>query len=167
MRRLPLLLALSIPAAAHAETYAWDVAPTEGPDRPLVVALAVRPMAPAQEPAAFAEQDRGRAGAVLDWYPGLGGLRVTGGFTPRPGDTPRLTASQPGHGKLLPYLGIGWQGSAGQVLIGLDLGALYDGRPDVRLGAAPSAAMPDLPGAFGDGKREFLPTISLTFTMRF
>lgn len=133
--------------------------------------------------------------AVVDWYPGLGGLRLSGGLRVNGAsfDLAAISASPlaagggvhpPGPGgraagtiefnRFAPYLGIGWQGSMadGRVLIGLDFGALYQGRPDVRLtGGAPlnASALEREAAAIADelaGLR-FSPVVSLTFTYRF
>lgn len=138
-------------------------------------------------------------GALVDWYPGLGGLRLSGGvrlndnsvdLTATPGQSVTIggTTYTPaqigglsgviGFNRFAPYLGIGWQGAVadGRMLIGLDFGALYQGRPDVRLSAGSAAANPALAA---DLEREaasienelgafrFFPVISLTFTYRF
>lgn len=101
------------------------------------------------EAAVFARDD-----ALMDWYPSSGGFRVTGG---RSSNT---------KGRLVPYLGIGWQGNvmAGKVLIGLDMGALYDGRPELRMadGGRDTAAERPEPASI-----LFHPAFSLTFTYRF
>lgn len=138
------------------------------------------------------------AGAVFDWYPGLGGLRLSGGVrlngnnvdlaatpgepvsiggtTYSPAQLGRLSGSVD-FNRFAPYLGIGWQGAMadGRVLIGLDFGALYQGRPDVRLASSAAAN----PGLTADLAREaadiedefgafrFFPVISLTLTYRF
>lgn len=139
------------------------------------------------------------AGALIDWYPGFGGLRLSGGvrvngnsvdLTATPNQTVNVggtTYSPTQLGRLsgnvdfnrfAPYLGIGWQGAManGRVLIGLDFGALYQGRPDVRLSATGAAANPALATDIAReeqaiehdlGPFRFYPVISLTFSYRF
>lgn len=138
-------------------------------------------------------------GALVDWYPGLGGLRLSGGvrlngnsidLAASPGQSVTIggttySPAQVGQlsgavdfNRFAPYLGIGWQGAVadGRMLIGLDFGALYQGRPDVRLSAGGAAANPalaaDLAREAADiendlGAFRFFPVISLTFTYRF
>jgi len=144
-----------------------------------------------------AELDLRSAGALVDWYPGLGGFRVSGGVRVN-GNSVDLTAqlsqtvnlggtayspSQVGRlsgsadfNRFAPYLGVGWQGAVmgGRMLVGLDLGALYQGKPDVRLTSSIAT-----PGLADDLAREarviedelgglrFFPVVSLTFTYRF
>lgn len=139
------------------------------------------------------------AGAVIDWYPGVGGFRLSGGVrlngnsadlaaTPSQAVTVGGTVYAPGQvgrlsgnvdfNRFAPYLGIGWQGAMadGKVLIGLDFGALYQGRPDVRLSASGAAANPALAADLAReeqaiesdlGVFRFHPVISLTFSYRF
>lgn len=140
------------------------------------------------------------AGAVIDWYPkGFGGFRLSGGLrvngsamdlaaapsqavtlgggTYAPAQVGRLSGSVE-FNRFAPYLGIGWQGSAmgGRMLIGLDFGALYQGRPDVQLTATGAAANPALADDLGREARliednlsglRFFPVVSLSFTYRF
>jgi hypothetical protein len=144
-----------------------------------------------------AELDLRSAGALVDWYPGLGGFRLSGGvrvngnsvdLTAQPSQTVNLggatyTPSQVGRlsgsadfNRFAPYLGVGWQGAVmgGRMLVGLDFGALYQGKPDVRLTS--SVATPGLADdlvrearAIEDelGGLRFFPVVSLTFTYRF
>ncbi len=138
-------------------------------------------------------------GALVDWYPGLGGFRLSGGLringnsldvTAQPTQASSMAGASSGpsqsgrlsgsadFNRFAPYLGVGWQGSAmgGRMLVGLDFGALYQGKPDVRL---TSTDISPAPGLADDLAREaraiedelggfrFLPVISLTFTYRF
>lgn len=139
------------------------------------------------------------AGAVIDWYPGLGGFRLSGGvrlngngidLTAAPNQSVNIggTSYSPAQlgqltgtvdfNRVAPYLGIGWQGAManGRVLIGLDFGALYQGRPEVRLAASGAAANPGLAADLAReateienelGAFRFFPVISLTLTYRF
>jgi hypothetical protein len=134
-------------------------------------------------------------GALVDWYPGLGGFRLSGGLringnslevTAQPAQAAGTGASSSASGpsgrlagsadfnRFAPYLGVGWQGSAmgGRMLVGLDFGALYQGKPDVRLtstGTGPADDVAREARAVEDelGGFRFLPVISLTFTYRF
>ena len=137
------------------------------------------------------------AGALVDWYPGLGGFRLSGGVringnsvdltaqpvqsvnvggtTYSPSQVGRLSGSAD-FNRFAPYLGVGWQGSVmgGRMLVGLDFGALYQGKPDVHLSSTAAT-----PGLADDLAREaraiedelggfrFYPVVSLTFTYRF
>ncbi|MBC7953328.1 MAG: hypothetical protein H7Z12_16095 [Rhodospirillaceae bacterium] len=186
MQRAVFALVLLVPTIVHAQEF-------EG----ILTGLAVRPEHPMDGPRADAETEAKPVGALVDWYPGLGGFRLSGGLRVNNnsvdlGSTPAQTVSVGGtayspaqmgrlsgsveFNRFAPYLGIGWQGAmmGGRMLIGLDLGALYQGKPDVQLtatGAAPgladdlareSNAITDKYGGF-----KLSPVISLSFTYRF
>lgn len=123
----------------------WAQSLPEAGFRPMILALRQGVEAPA-----FARDE-----PLVDWFPASNGFRVTSG------------RSSDRQGKLLPYLGIGWQGAmlASRVLIGLDMGALYDGRPELRM-AEPGRAVSMAEPADFDPSR-IRPAFSLTFTYRF
>lgn len=103
--------------------------------------------------------------ALVDWYPGNGGFRISGGVREMPGLNRRGEES----GTLRPYLGLGWQDSTldGRLSLGLDLGALYRGRPDLRIDeSSPLADLTDNPSSPRDGL-PFHPVISVSITYRF
>ncbi|HSV29772.1 MAG TPA: hypothetical protein VLL76_09430 [Candidatus Omnitrophota bacterium] len=126
---------------------------------PLVLATVPAAAEPADDPALLLRlvpvPVEERPAAVLDWYPGTSGFRVTGG---------RQNAGR--RNGFAPYIGLGWQGSLldGRVLIGLDFGALYQGRPDVRMLAHQEALAPE-PEHQDD--TPFKPFISLNLVYRF
>lgn len=123
----------------------WAQSPPETEPRSMVLSLRQGVDAPA-----FARDE-----PMVDWFPASNGFRVTSG---------RSSGRQ---GKLMPYLGIGWQGAvlSSKVLIGLDMGALYDGRPELRL-AEPGRAVSMAEPADFDPAR-IRPAFSLTFSYRF
>lgn len=145
------------------------------------------------------DADLKSTGALVDYYPGLGGLRLSaglrlngnevdlaatptepvsiGGTSYTPGQVGRLSGSVE-FLRLAPYLGIGWQESLmdGKLLIGLDLGAMYQGRPDVGLTASGALASPSLAADLAREAEQvedeysgfrFYPVISLTVSYRF
>lgn len=167
MRRAVAALALAFAPMhpAWGQTMGWTIdSPVDTTAEPqeLVPTLALRP-APVQ-------YDQ-RPGAMLDWFPGSGGFRVTGGL--RDG----ADRSRDGmlRGRLAPYIGLGWQGALldGRIMVGLDLGALYQGHPDVHLDhdvdAGHPAAAPDTDPAGGEtgGGLPFHPIISINLIYRF
>jgi hypothetical protein len=139
-------------------------------------------------------------GLVLDWYPGPDGFRLSAGMrldgnrlrlsalptqpvrlgstTYGPAQVGRLDATV-GFAQVAPYAGVGWQGTLvdGRLLVGVDVGVLYQGSPDVRLSAAGTAAgsaqfQADLESqrqgiANNLGPLRFFPVVALTLTYRF
>ncbi|MBC7908077.1 MAG: hypothetical protein H7Y60_15225 [Rhodospirillaceae bacterium] len=186
MQRAVFALVLLVPTMAQAQDY-------DG----VLTGLMVRPEHPVDGTRMEAESDPKPMGALVDWYPGLGGFRLSGGLrvnnnsvdlganptqpvnvggtTYTPTQVGRLSGSV-GFNRFAPYLGIGWQGAmmGGRMLIGLDFGALYQGKPDVQLtatGVSPGLA-DDLAresNAIADKYSGFKlsPVISLSFTYRF
>lgn len=126
MRRALVVLVLAVlpPSAARAGTFGQPVTvPPEVLEMPAgeVPILALRALkAPPLE--------ERPAGTLLDWFPTTGGFRLTGGFRD-------AEVSDSRRGTFVPYLGIGWQGEVldDSLLVGLDLGAFYRGRPELRL----------------------------------
>lgn len=142
-RRAPLLalaaLAFTLPSDGRAQS------PPDPETR--LTALGVRL---GMDAPAFARDE-----PLVDWYPAANGFRVTSGRT------------SDRQGKLAPYLGIGWQGAwlSNKVLIGLDMGALYDGRPELRMADTGRSVAAADPGGLDTSR--FHPAFSLTFTYRF
>lgn len=187
MQRAVFALALLIPTMVHAQEL-------DG----VLTGLAVRPEHP-MDGNSNSESDAKPIGALVDWYPGLGGFRLSGGLRANNnsvdlGSTPAQTVSVGGSSyspaqvgrlsgsvefnRFAPYLGIGWQGAmmGGRMLIGLDFGALYQGKPDVQLTATGASTNPALAddlaresNAIADkyGGFKLSPVISLSFTYRF
>ncbi|MEW5726355.1 MAG: hypothetical protein AB1918_00875 [Pseudomonadota bacterium] len=102
------------------------------------------------------------AGTLLDWFPIAGGFRLTGGFRD-------AEASDSRTGTFVPYLGIGWQGEVldDSLLVGLDFGAFYRGRPELRV----LSDGDDGPGTAYDRRTlapsRLEPVLSITFTYLF
>lgn len=103
-------------------------------------------------------------GTVIDWYPATGGFRLTGGF--RDAST---ADDEPRRGGFAPYLGLGWQGAVlgDAVQVGLDFGALFRGRPHVRVIDAPTADGENGQTPHAGFTLPFDPVVSITFTYRF
>lgn len=188
MLRAVLALVLLFPTIVHAQE-------RDG----ILTGLAMRPEHPLDGWHYEAESDGKPMGALVDWYPGLGGFRLSGGLRVNNNaldlsSTSAQTVSVGGNSysptqvgrlagsvefnRFAPYLGIGWQGAVmgGRMLIGLDFGALYQGKPDVQLtatGAGTNSALADdltrQSNAIADKYSGFKlsPVISLSFTYRF
>lgn len=113
--------------------------------------------------------------ALLDWHPGGGGFRLTGGLLYN-ATTVEGSSLPPASGfyeigdirvpvqflgtldaevefdPVVPYAGLGWGnplGAGGRFGVGLDLGVVFQGEPEVTLTPvfAPGSPIPNIPGA--------------------
>lgn len=147
-----------------------------------------------------ADVDLRSGGVVVDWYPSGGvfhlsaGVRLNGngvgldaspsqpvelgGTTYTPDRLGRLTGSVT-FAPVAPYLGLGWQAGLmeGRLSVGIDVGVLFQGRPDVDLAASgPAAADPAFQRDLDAHRRvvaddlevmRFFPVVALTITYKF